>query len=145
LADPGIQTVARMERSGMRGHRPAPRIALRSIQATLAIVFDAEGDGMMNLLFSTKGRIPRWMFWVGYLPTVLLAAPLVIAVEKFVGNNPIHILAVIALYVWIVICLTAKRLHDIDASGGYAVFGLMPLIAVIIGFIPGTADANRFG
>jgi uncharacterized membrane protein YhaH (DUF805 family) len=100
---------------------------------------------MMNLLFSIKGRIPRGMYWLGYVPTFLLAAPLIILVEKAGGDNPIIVLAVMMLYVWIVIALAAKRLHDMDTSAGWVIFALIPLVAWVFGAIRGTAGPNTFG
>jgi hypothetical protein len=66
------------------------------------------GRTMVNLLFSTSGRIPRWKFWLAYLPVLFGAAPLIIFIETYAGNNPILGLLVIGLYVWIAVCLAAK-------------------------------------
>jgi uncharacterized membrane protein YhaH (DUF805 family) len=102
---------------------------------------------MVNLLFSTTGRIPRWKFWLAYLPVLLGAAPLIILIEHYAGNNAPLVLLVIVLYVWIAVCLAAKRLHDADVPAGYAAFIiLVPIIAaIIIGAIPGANAENRFG
>lgn len=102
---------------------------------------------MVNLLFSTKGRIPRWTFWLAYLPILFGAAPLVILIENYADNNPILVFLVLGLYVWVAVCLAAKRLHDSDVDGAYSVFILLiPLLAaIVIGAIPGTRGENRFG
>jgi uncharacterized membrane protein YhaH (DUF805 family) len=77
---------------------------------------------MVNLLFSTTGRIPRWKFWLAYLPVGFGAAPLIILIEHYAGNNALLVLLVFVLYVWIAVCLAAKRLHDADVPAGYAAF-----------------------
>jgi uncharacterized membrane protein YhaH (DUF805 family) len=102
---------------------------------------------MVNLLFSTTGRISRQKFWLAYLPVLFGAAPTIILIERYANNNPLLILLVFALYVWIAICLAAKRLHDADVHAGYAAFILLvPFIAaIIIGIISGTNGENRFG
>jgi uncharacterized membrane protein YhaH (DUF805 family) len=102
---------------------------------------------MFNLLFSTTGRISRWKFWRAYLPVLFGTAPLIILIERHAENNPLLILLVFVLYVWIAVCLAAKRLHDADVHAGYAAFILLvPFIAaIIIGVISGTNGENRFG
>lgn len=101
----------------------------------------------MNLLFSTNGRIPRWKFWLAYLPLLFGVTPLIIFIENYAGNKSILGLLVMGLYVWIAICLAAKRLHDADTHGAFSVFiVLVPIIAAIfIGIRPGTPGENRFG
>jgi uncharacterized membrane protein YhaH (DUF805 family) len=102
---------------------------------------------MVNLLFSTTGRITRWKFWLAYLPILFGTAPLIILIERYAENNPLLLLLVLLLYVWIAFCLAAKRLHDADVHAGNAAFILLvPFIAaIIIGVIPGTNGKNRFG
>ena len=80
---------------------------------------------MVNLLFSTNGRIPRWKFWLAYLPILFGAAPLIILIESYADNNLILVFLVLGLYVWVAVCLAAKRLHDSDADGAYSVFILL--------------------
>lgn len=73
-------------------------------------------------------------------------------------SNPGMIVVVIAGLVWeyIIICMTIKRLHDLDHSGWWAaailIGSLIPIVnfVVIIGmiyvsFFPGTKTDNRFG
>lgn len=43
----------------------------------------------------------------------------------------------------------AKRLHDVDLSGGWALVGLIPFIGtiflIVLAFLPGTRGINKFG
>jgi uncharacterized membrane protein YhaH (DUF805 family) len=55
-------------------------------------------------------------------------------------------LMVLALHVWIAICITAKRLHDMDATGWLSIpVVLIPIAVILVGSFPGTAGPNRFG
>jgi hypothetical protein len=95
-----------------RDRRHDPRGSSFYMEGALAsaiklIPFSKQGATMVNLLFSINGRIPRWKFWLVYLPILVGSAPLIIFIERFGGNNPIFILLVIALYVWMSICLAA--------------------------------------
>jgi uncharacterized membrane protein YhaH (DUF805 family) len=83
------------------------------------------------------------------VPTVLVA-PLIFLIVEFGGNNPnlifIVILTVVILYAWIVFCLAAKRLHDMDVNAFLAIFVvLFPLLVLVVGLAPGTRGPNRFG
>ena len=43
------------------------------------------------------------------------------------------------------IFIAIKRFHDMDKSGWWALLTLLPLVSIIIIFIPGTKGSNRFG
>lgn len=43
------------------------------------------------------------------------------------------------------IIIAIKRFHDMDKSGWWALLTLLPLVSIIIIFIPGTKGSNRFG
>lgn len=50
------------------------------------------------------------------------------------------------LYFWIAICITVKRLHDIDATGWLSIpVALIPITVILVGSFPGTVGPNRFG
>ena len=43
------------------------------------------------------------------------------------------------------IFIAIKRFHDMDKSGWWALLTLLPLVSIIIIFIPGIKGSNRFG
>ena len=67
---------------------------------------------MVNLLFSTHGRISRGPFWLVYLILFPATLALILFIEASVNNNPVLTLIAFVLYFWIAICNTVKRLHD---------------------------------
>jgi uncharacterized membrane protein YhaH (DUF805 family) len=101
---------------------------------------------MVNLLFSINGRISRGPFWLVYLilfPTILA---LILFIEVSANNNPVLMLIAFVLYFWIAICITVKRLHDIDATGWFSIpIILIPIAVILVGSFPGTVGQNRFG
>jgi uncharacterized membrane protein YhaH (DUF805 family) len=101
---------------------------------------------MVNLLFSIHGRISRGPFWLGYLFLLPVTLALILFLEASVNNNPILTLMALALYVWIAICITVKRLHDMDATGWLSIpVVLIPIAVILVGSFPGTVGPNQFG
>jgi uncharacterized membrane protein YhaH (DUF805 family) len=108
--------------------------------------FNALVTAMANLLFSINGRISRGPFWLVYLLLFAATAALVLFIESRANNNPVLVLIVLALHVWIAICVTVKRLHDIDASGWLSIpIVLIPIAVILVGSFPGTVGTNRYG
>jgi uncharacterized membrane protein YhaH (DUF805 family) len=101
---------------------------------------------MVNLLFSTHGRISRGPFWLAYLFLFPITLALILFIEASVNNNPIVMLMALALYFWIAICITVKRLHDMDATGWFSILVvLIPIAVILVGSFPGTIGQNQFG
>ena len=100
----------------------------------------------MNLLFSINGRISRGPFWLAYLIVVPATLALMLFIEASANNNTVLTLIAFALYFWIAICITVKRLHDIDATGWFSIpIVLIPIAVILVGSFPGTVGPNRFG
>jgi uncharacterized membrane protein YhaH (DUF805 family) len=101
---------------------------------------------MANLLFSVSGRISRGPFWLVYFVLFAITAALVLSIEARANSNPGLELIVLALYVWIAICVTVKRLHDMDASGWLSIpVVLIPIAVILVGSFPGTVGTNQYG
>ena len=78
----------------------------------------------------------------------LFAATLVLIpfIETSVNKNPMLTLIAIVLYFRIAICITVKRLRDIDATGSLSIpVALIPIAVMLVGSFPGTIGPNRFG
>jgi uncharacterized membrane protein YhaH (DUF805 family) len=103
------------------------------------------------LLFSFDGRIDRrtWWLWgvaamlglVLYLTVVLRVAGLSAQTAEWVVN---------ALLLWPVLAIGAKRWHDRDKRGWWALVIYVPVIGWIWalienGMLRGTPGANRYG
>jgi uncharacterized membrane protein YhaH (DUF805 family) len=101
---------------------------------------------MLNLLFSINGRISRTPFWLVYVLLIPATLASILFIESSLNNNPVLTLIVFALHFWIAICIVVKRLHDMDATGWYAILlTIIPIAAIVVGCIRGTAGPNRFG
>jgi uncharacterized membrane protein YhaH (DUF805 family) len=101
---------------------------------------------MVNLLFSINGRISRGPFWLAYLILLPATLALIVFIEASANNNPALTLIAFVLYFWIAICVTVKRLHDIDATGWFSMpVVLIPIAVILVGSFPGTVGPNRFG
>ncbi len=111
-------------------------------------------DKLLTMLFSKQGRINRLQY-LGYslLLTIFMLAILLIADYFSGGNfenseNPIVVTLVFLLYLVVLyssIILAIKRFHDINASGWWAILIVIPLVPLVMLFIPGTKGPNNFG
>jgi uncharacterized membrane protein YhaH (DUF805 family) len=71
---------------------------------------------------------------------------LILFIETSVKNNSVLILMALVLYAWIAICITVKRLHDMDATGWLSIpVVLIPIAVILVGSFPGTVGPNQFG
>lgn len=114
-------------------------------------------------LLSPIGRISRQAYWLGFLLVWLIvfiamrlwwlsldpSAPLTeLDLVLFMESNPLFPLLFFVLQ-WIELALVIKRCQDIGISGFLAALILVPFVNLItvfvLGFIPGTPGANRYG
>ena len=111
--------------------------------------------GLLSLLFSFRGRIPRSSYWV-----VVLLSPLLVPVIMFALSaiSPLAVsqiyyqffYVVAALMAWIQLAARVKRWHDRDMSGWWCLISLVPAIGSFyafaeLGCLRGTLGPNRFG
>ena len=91
---------------------------------------------------------------LGFAGTVLLVylillpviSGLIFIIETSINKNPVLILIALVLYAWIAICITVKRLHDMDATGWLSIpVVLIPIAVILVGSFPGTVGPNQFG
>jgi uncharacterized membrane protein YhaH (DUF805 family) len=89
---------------------------------------------MANLLFSINGRISRGPFWLVYLSLFPATLALMLFIEASAGNNHVLTLIAFVLYSWIAVCITVKRLHDLDATGWFSIpIVLIPIAVILVG------------
>ena len=100
---------------------------------------------MVKLLFSIRGRISRGPFWLVYLILLPAISGLILIIEPSINNSPLLILIALVLYAWIAICITVKRLHDMDATWLSIPVVLIPIAVILVGSFPGTVGPNQFG
>ncbi len=111
------------------------------------------------LAFSLEGRITRFSWWMMTLIVSLLSWGLTLAVGYLpagwdlgaglgIGDVLVLLWSIPAL--WIHVAVQVKRWHDLDMSGYWVFFNLVPCVGigwtiVQLGFVRGTIGPNRFG
>ena len=106
------------------------------------------------------GRLPYWMcfafMWVvigiairlWWMSLTELPTPETVTVNIFVSSNPLLPFLLLVLN-WFELALVIKRLQDIGQSGFLALLIFVPgfnlLVVLVLGCIPGKAEANRHG
>lgn len=109
------------------------------------------------LLFSYKGRINRKVFWL-HLLTLLFSTIIFGGIGIIVEYLPIllevpiklSIGAAFLVLVYTQLPITVKRLHDMDHSGGWIIFFMIPFIGFVAllmscGIMVGTQGTNKYG
>jgi len=103
--------------------------------------------------FTAKGRASRSEYWFFQLFFMILSIPTIVVDEN--STNDTDLILLIASYVAILIifipsiCVSIRRLHDIDKSGWFVFISVIPFIGWVILAImligKGTEGKNRFG
>ena len=88
-------------------------------------------------LFSAKGRIGRTRY-VLYLSAYYLAVQIAALVPPL---NLVVLVAALVSYCFV----TTQRIHDIGLAGWYTLILGIPVVNLILVFIPGSKRSNRFG
>jgi uncharacterized membrane protein YhaH (DUF805 family) len=109
-----------------------------------------------RFLFSFRGRISRYQYWVQFfLPYLLLLVALTVVdlatglYDSQTGTGLLSsIFSLVAL--WPSLAIAVKRCHDRDRSGWFLLISLIPIIGVIwlfveLGCLRGSIGSNRFG
>jgi uncharacterized membrane protein YhaH (DUF805 family) len=115
----------------------------------------------MNHLFSLSGRANRQPYIWHILLDDIVAISLLILIfggavmGLAVGIESFGILALLAAWGVVVatacaaLCVTVRRLHDLDRTGWQLLLGLIPFVNLYIWFLlffqPGTQGPNRYG
>ncbi|MGA4854482.1 DUF805 domain-containing protein [Acinetobacter haemolyticus] len=108
---------------------------------------------VIPLFLSPKGRISRGLFWKSNLVLLLGFFTLIfflMAIEQIfnLSNNErlLGILIVVIMsYLYAIIVLMVKRLHDINWSGWLAIISLLTPLGFIVGLIPSKPGMNSHG
>lgn len=102
-------------------------------------------------LFSFNGRLGIGSYWA-ILISCFVFSLVTTFILRAIGNEGFALLVALLLIIpgiWISLALYSKRWHDMNLSGLFTLTLFIPfvnfLIMVCLGFIPGTAGANRYG
>ena len=116
-------------------------------RAHVADVASSEGPGELKL-FSSEGRIGRLRYLAYSMGASLVHTAVALGLTFALGTSTGAMLvsfALIGVVLWFSVITGIKRCHDMDISGWWTVTIIIPLIALLWIFIPGTKGANRFG
>jgi len=99
-----------------------------------------------HLLFGFSGRVNRAKWWLSVLAVVILYALLAVLNLVVPSDNLFLILPIVfwIITLWISLAAGAKRLHDLNKSGGWLVLftgGPALLIAAFVAYVGGAAGA----
>jgi len=104
-----------------------------------------------DLYLGLQGRVSRRTFWLYGVLALLVIAMVAVGLLDAVGVNAQLAGGLVNLVLaWPVIAVSAKRWHDYNRSGWWALVNLVPPVGWLVslalnGFIPGTPGSNRFG
>ncbi len=99
--------------------------------------------------FTTQGRLNRKRFWI----RSLIGGGVSLVADSLVASRS-DALSVIGIALYVALCIynllvEIRRCHDLDKSGWYLLWLLVPLVNIYVGirilFVSGTAGPNRFG
>jgi uncharacterized membrane protein YhaH (DUF805 family) len=129
---------------------PAARPTLDELTA-IALGADPARMGVARLYLGLRGRIARRQFWLHGVLVLLLLSLVLEALLEIAGlaNEATGKLANV-VFLWPLFALSAKRQHDFNFSGWWALIHLVPgvgslVLLVVDGIAPGTHGPNRFG
>ena len=113
-------------------------------------------SGLLWILFSFQGRIPRRVFWAGEIGVRLASYAVLIPFAALLDGqqaedavNFVSLLIAIPT-IWMSLAIAVKRWHDLDKSGWWVLIGLVPCVGPIWAFIEtgclrGTIGPNQYG
>lgn len=114
---------------------------------------NSDTDDYAPAFFSVKGRIGRVRYLAYTLAPsfviIFLAGMFVAILIPMTGNRPLLALTVYIPVFILLFIMGVRRLHDINLSGWFSLFSLIPLVNMLFGlvllFIPGSQGTNRYG
>jgi uncharacterized membrane protein YhaH (DUF805 family) len=113
-----------------------------------------EYSGLVWILFSFDGRIPRRIFWGATLGLMAVFYGIVFSSVLIFGEeSSIPGFVVLVMYIpliWTSLAVQVKRWHDRDKSGWWVLIQMIPIIGPIWSFVEtgclrGTYGDNMYG
>jgi uncharacterized membrane protein YhaH (DUF805 family) len=150
------------------GHRGINTVS-HEVRPTANAEFGRQTSRIEQILFDTRGRIPRLHFWIGRIfciGVLILVTNLLKALNEAIkdgGGAPpsvstlilvlvgiLMLVVVLSLTCWALFALQVKRWHDRDKSWTWALLGFLPIIGwlwqgIECSYLEGTLGPNRFG
>jgi len=134
-----------------RAADPAPQRLTPDQLCAIALGADPRRMSLPQLYGGLEGRIARHTFWLHGVLSLLLLGIVVNGLLAIAGvSNETAGKLVNVLFLWPLIAVSAKRQHDFNFSGWWALIHFVPgvgslLLLAVDGSVPGTHGPNRFG
>src|SRR5687768_5217784 len=110
----------------------SPKVASELVVSSDAIAGSISRGGLWWILFSFQGRMPRRLYWGGFLGATILAVVAAVALIVVFGQESevteLSVIVIQLVSVWISFALDAKRWHDRDKSAAWFLIRLIPLV-----------------
>lgn len=104
------------------------------------------------LFISTRGRISRSTYWAAKLGLffILLIVFVISAATNSSGDPPGWFLLLFILYLFAIVSVAIKRLHDREMSGSWVLACFVPYLGelfslIVLGCLKGTEGSNDYG
>jgi uncharacterized membrane protein YhaH (DUF805 family) len=118
-----------------------------------SMIWSQQGTGLLWMLFSFDGRIPRRVFWGALFASTIAFYSAVIVLILLLGEAVIESVVIVVLNVpllWGYLAIMTKRWHDRNKSGAWILVSLIPFIGLFwllveLGCRRGTIGDNRYG
>lgn len=115
----------------------------------------ANGRGLLWTLFAFRGRIPRRTYWMATLGVMIAGSGALYFslphTAPHVGDNRVLTFKIgLAILLWPLLAIEAKRFHDRGKSAVWLLLRLVPIagplwIFIEAGCMRGTLGPNRYG
>jgi uncharacterized membrane protein YhaH (DUF805 family) len=105
----------------------------------------------LHIVFGLRGRVPRKIFWLYGVALPIGLGAYLHALVGIAGLRGVVLESVLnGALLWSALAVSAKRWHDLDKSGWWALVQFIPVIGwvwilVVNGLMRGTVGPNRFG
>lgn len=111
----------------------------------------AEPMSPLHIVFGLRGRVPRKIFWLYGVALPIGLGAYLHALLGIAGVRGLVVEGVLnGALLWSALAVSAKRWHDRDRSGWWALVQFIPVVGwlwilVANGLLRGTVGPNRFG
>ena len=118
-----------------------PMNVAKSESTVASETFNTLPENKLDSIFTRQGRLNRWRFFTKSLKLIVLS---------FIGGilSPFGLILVLASFFGS-ICITVRRLHDLNKSGWFSLVSFIPYVnfifALYVLLAKGTDGVNKYG
>lgn len=155
MAPPGLDLGASRDAADSDNPYLAPQISVKDNSSVLMSDTPPYG-GLIWMLFSFRGRIPRRLYWALSIAITLAyylsAGAVIYATEDTQQGDLLDLvfLPIVVIFFWTTLAVQVKRWHDRGKSGLWVLVNIIPFAGPLIAFVElgclrGTFGSNQYG